>query len=56
MTINGVEHKKIIGTGVLFSVCCVCQKLTGVKSSERPERQSGGLSHGYCTKCFTKLN
>ena len=51
MTLNGYNHKKIAGN-VLFSVCCQCSTMYGVKSAGEAD---GGLSHGYCVPCLDDL-
>jgi len=31
--LNGIDHKKIVGP-VIFSLCCTCLTLIGVKSAQ----------------------
>ena len=53
MTINGVFFGSSKISGIkLFSICCICHRLLGVKSAAGAR---AGLSHGYCPRCTANI-
>ena len=51
MVINGIVIKDV-KSPILISVCCVCNRLLDIKSTEGG---SAGLSHGYCSNHLNQL-